>query len=653
MSTAPVLGLPNFNEPFIIETDASGSGMGAVLIQQQHPICYYSKEFCPRLLQASTYVRELCAITSAVKKWTTYLLGTTFTIHTDQRSLRELMTQVIQTPEQQFYLAKLLGYSYEIVYKPGAQNKVADALSRIHCLLITVPHFEFLTKFKEHALNNEELQQLLTQVQQHPDDFPHYETLDGLLFVKGKLFVPANSPFKQALLEEFHSSPVGGHSGVHRTFGRLQENVFWHDMRKDVADFIKSCLVCQQTKPVNHSPYGLLQPLPIPERVWEDISLDFITGLPSFQTHTVILVVVDRLSKAAHFGTLPTQFTAVKVAELFANMVCKLHGMPRSIVSDRDAIFLSQFWKELFRLGGTKLRMSSAYHPQSDGQTEIVNKVLQQYLRCFVHNQPHKWGLFLHWAEWHYNTAVHTSTGFTPFQIVYGRAPPALVDYVTGSITLQAVEATLMERDEVLQILKQKLLRSQENMKLIADKKRTPHQFKEGDLVFVKLRPYRQNSVVGRRIHKLSKHFYGPYRIAKTIGEVAFKLELPPTSKIHPVFHASQLKPCLDATVTPLNIPLTTEGNRPIIQPLAVIDWKQNEADGSKQVLIQWDGLFPEDATWEDYEDIRGTYPAFNLEDKVCLDEPGDDMSYDPTPRPKRKIVKPKRYDGFDTSIKG
>jgi hypothetical protein len=365
------------------------------------------------------------------------------------------------------------------------------------------------------------------------------------------------------------------------------------------------------------------------------------------------LVVVDRLSKAAHFGTLPTQFTAVKVAELFANMVCKLHGMPRSIVSDRDAIFLSQFWKELFRPGGTKLRMSSAYHPQSDGHNEIVNKVLQQYLRCFVHNQPHKWGVFLHWAEWHYNTAVHTSTGFTPFQIVYGRTPPALVDYVSGSTTLQAVEATLMERDEILQILKQKLLRAQENMKLIAAKKRIPHEFKEGDLVFVKLRPYRQNSVVGRRIHKLSKRFYGPYKIAKAIGEVAFKLELPTTSKIHPVFHASQLKPCFDTTVTPLNIPLNNEGNRPVIQPLAVIDWKQNAADGLTQVLIQWDGLFPEDATWEDYEDIRTTYPAFNLEDKVCLDEPGDDMNYDeginPTPRPKRKIVMPKRYEGFDT----
>ncbi|PNX87538.1 hypothetical protein L195_g043629 [Trifolium pratense] len=334
-------------------------------------------------------------------------------------------------------------------------------------------------------------------------------------------------------------------------------------------------------------------------------------------------------------------------------MVCKLHGMPRSIVSDRDAIFLSQFWKELFRLSGTKLRMSSAYHPQSDGQTEIVNKVLQQYLRCFVHDQPRKWGSFLHWAEWHYNTAVHTSTGFSPFQVVYGRAPPALVDYVPGSTALQAVEATLVERDEILQILKQKLLKAQETMKEIADQKRIPHKFKEGDLVFVKLRPYRQNSVAGRRIHKLSKRFYGPYKITQAIGEVAFKLDLPSASKIHPVFHASLLKPCFDSTAEPLEMPIETYGNGPVIQPLAVLDWKEESSAGTTQVLIQWKGLFPEDATWEDYEDICTTYPEFNLEDKVCLDDPGDVMSNDiesgSTSRPKRTIVKPKHLDGFVT----
>ncbi|MCH91435.1 hypothetical protein A2U01_0012362, partial [Trifolium medium] len=415
MSEVPVLSLPNFEEKFVLETDASGTGMGAVLIQNGHPICYFSKQFCPKMLQASTYVRELCAITTAVKKWRTYLLESTFTIYTDQRSLRELMTQVIQTPEQQFYLAKLLGYSYEIVYKPGPQNRVADALSRVHCLVITVPHLDFITTFKQQLLDDTEFQQLLTKVQDKPEEHKEFDMIDGLLFYKGKLFIPPNSPLKQTLLEEFHSSVIGGHSGIHRTFGRLQENVFWQGMRGDVVQFVKSCSICQQTKPTNHLPYGLLQPLPVPIRVWEDVSLDFIVGLPSFQTHTAILVVVDRLSKAAHFGSLPTHFTATKVAELFAKMICKLHGMPRSIVSDRDPIFLSHFWQDLFRLSGTKLRMSTTYHPQSDGQTEIVNKMLQQYLRCFVHDKPKQWGRLLHWAEWHYNTAIHTSTGLSPY----------------------------------------------------------------------------------------------------------------------------------------------------------------------------------------------------------------------------------------------
>ncbi|PNX94328.1 Ty3/gypsy retrotransposon protein, partial [Trifolium pratense] len=620
MTEVPVLGLPNFDEKFILETDASGVGMGAVLMQSGHPICYFSKQFCPRMLQASTYVRELCAITTAVKKWRTYLLGNTFAIYTDQRSLRELMTQVIQTPEQQFYLAKLLGYSYEIIYKPGPQNRVADALSRVHCLVLTIPQMDFLTTFKQQLAVDTEFQQFLAQVQAKPAEYSEFEIMNGLLFFKGKLFIPATSPLKLTLLEEFHASTIGGHSGIHRTYGRLQENVFWYGMRNDVTHFVKSCSICQQTKPANHSPYGLLQPLPIPEKVWEDISLDFIVGLPSVQSHTVIFVVVDRLSKAAHFGSLPTHFTAIKVADLFAKMVCKLHGMPRSIVSDRDPIFLSQFWQELFKLSGTKLRMSTAYHPQSDGQTEIVNKVLQQYLRCFVHDKPNQWEQFLHWAEWHYNTAIHTSTGLSPFQIVYGRPPPALADYIPGSSSIQAIDATLIDRDMMLQNLKNKLQKAQAIMKEQADQHRIPHKFKVGDLVFVKLRPYRQNSVMGRRIHKLSKRFYGPFKLIKAIGDVAFELELPPTSRIHPVFHVSQLKPCFDETSEPLDLPLEALGNQPVIKPLAVLDWKQNESGEFVEVLIQWEGLFPEDATWEKYQEIQSTYPTFDLEDKVNFD---------------------------------
>jgi hypothetical protein len=186
------------------------------------------------------------------------------------------MTQVIQTPEQQFYLAKLLGYSYDIVYKPGAQNRVAYALSRIHCLALSISHADFITKLKEQLTQDSEFQQLLTKVQGQPQDYKDFQVMNGLVFFKGKLFLPKTSPLRLTLLEEFHASPVGGHSGIHRTFGRLQENVYWVGMRKDVEEFVKTCAICQQMKAANHTPYGLLQPLPVPDRVWEDISMDFI-----------------------------------------------------------------------------------------------------------------------------------------------------------------------------------------------------------------------------------------------------------------------------------------------------------------------------------------------------------------------------------------
>jgi hypothetical protein len=160
-------------------------------------------------------------------------------------------------------------------------------------------------------------------------------------FFKGKLFIPSDSSLKTVLLEEFHASMLGGHVGIHKTYGRLRENVFWQGMKKDVIAFVNVCTFFQQVKSSNQSPYDLLQPFPVPDKVWEDISLDFVVGIPSFQNLTVILVVVDHLSKASHFGMLPTQFTAVKVAELFGVKVCKMHGMPRSMVSDRDPIFLS------------------------------------------------------------------------------------------------------------------------------------------------------------------------------------------------------------------------------------------------------------------------------------------------------------------------
>jgi hypothetical protein len=203
-------------------------------------------------------------------------------------------------------------------------------------------------------------------------------------------------------------------------------------MKNAVQEFVRSCDVCQRQKYLANTPGGLLQPLPILDRIWEDISMDFITGLPKSRGFEAILVVVDRLSKYCHYITLKHPYTARTIAEVFVKEIVRLHGVPLSIVSDRDPIFMSNFWREMFKLQGTKLKMSSAYHPESDGQTEVVNRCLETYLRCFIADQSKTWVLLVPWAEYWFNTTYHASTGKTPFEVVYGRTPPTMVRWIQG-----------------------------------------------------------------------------------------------------------------------------------------------------------------------------------------------------------------------------
>ncbi|GKD49208.1 ty3-gypsy retrotransposon protein [Tanacetum coccineum] len=622
--SAPVLRLPDFSKPFIVETDASSYGIGAILSQDGHPIAFFSKKLSKRMQQTSAYVRELYAITEAVAKFRHYLFGHYFIIRTDQRSLRHLTEQTLQTPEQEAFLPKLLGYNFTIEYKTGHSNTAADGLSRSCNMAVSISHSSIVDDIRDNSISSPFVSSLVQDIRNNGEEASCYSSKNGLLYWKDRVVVPPeNEELLKKLLVEFHSSTIGGHAGFLRTYARIATYFYWPGMRRTIREFVRHCQICQRAKSSQLHPAGLLSPLPIPNQVWEDVAMDFITGLPTSKGYTVIMVVIDRLSKYAHFAALRANYTAHQVAELFVQTVVKLHGIPRSIVSDRDKVFTSAFWSHLFKLQGTSLNMSSAYHPQTDGQSEALNKCLELYLRCFVFDNPRAWVTFLPWAEFWYNSAFHTSIGMTPFKALYGRDPPSVIPCSVFKDTPCDVQTQLQARDVVLAQLKINIDRAQAKMKKYADKKRRELEFAVGDFVYVKLQPYRQLSVKLQRNQKLGMRYFGPFQVVQKIGSVAYKLALPLDLRIHPIFHISFLKPCIgDPGAAHVPLPLLSATEGPLLQPVKILDTRKVRVhnEWEIQVLVQWDGT--ETPTWESWNDLQQQYPNFDLEDKVCF-EPG------------------------------
>uniref|UniRef100_A0A3Q7EA20 Reverse transcriptase/retrotransposon-derived protein RNase H-like domain-containing protein n=1 Tax=Solanum lycopersicum TaxID=4081 RepID=A0A3Q7EA20_SOLLC len=246
--STPILCLPDFSQEFQVETNASGKGIGAILSQKGHPIAYFSQQLSSRMQKVSTYHREMFAITQAVSKWRQYLLGRKFTIITDQQSLRSLTNQTIQTPEQQKWLTKLVGFDFHIVYRPGKQNAVADALSRSFeaaYMSISITSLELEQELRQLNTNHYELIEIQQAKQKLDEDFVDYKFKEGILFYKCRIVIPTDSPLRHKLMFEFHATSIGGHVGVARTYHRLASNFFWKHMRKDVQSFVVTCQIWQ------------------------------------------------------------------------------------------------------------------------------------------------------------------------------------------------------------------------------------------------------------------------------------------------------------------------------------------------------------------------------------------------------------------------
>lgn len=338
--------------------------------------------------------------------------------------------------------------------------------------------------------------------------------------------------------------------------------------------------------------------------------MDFVEGFPRSGKFDGVLVVVDKLSRYAHFIPIAHPYSAETVARLYLDNIFKLHSMPKSIISDRDKVFTSTFWKELFRLTGTQLRPSSSYHPQTDGATERVNQSLEAYLRCFAQTCPQCWAQWLSLAEYWYNTNWHSALGKSPFEVLYNHSSRHFGIVPDDACIVKELQSWMDEGNNVLELLRQQLLRVQHKMKVSADKKRTFREFAVGDQVFLKLQPYIQNSVAVRSNQKLAFKYYGPYPVVARVGQVAYRLELPEGSRIHPVIHVSQLKKALGPSVqVQTKLPFSDPSTQ---VPFQVLQRRLRRKGTSTvtQVLVQWSGMPAALATWEDDEALRQHFPA-------------------------------------------
>jgi hypothetical protein len=335
-------------------------------------------------------------------------------------------------------------FEFVIRHKSGMENKVVDALSRRpHLLYMFSAHVAGFDNIKTEYTNDEDFGSVWNNIsnQGHTAE-KEYVSRKGFLFYKSRLYVLRGS-FHEFLIIELHGGGLAGHFGHDKTFAIVADRFYWPQMRRDVHTMVDRCRVCQLNKGTKQLA-GLYTPLPIPDRPWQHLSMDFVLGLPrTLWQHDSIKVVVDRFSKMAHFLPCHKTYDASKVATLFLQEVVRLHGIPVSIVSDRDVKFVSYFWKTLCAKPGTKLMFSSAFHPQTDEQTEVTNRSLGNLLCCLVTDHVTSWDTVLPHAEFAFNNSVNRSTSCTPIEVVYGFRPNASLDIISLPSPPRLSEAAL------------------------------------------------------------------------------------------------------------------------------------------------------------------------------------------------------------------
>lgn len=619
----PVLRMPDFSRPFFLETDASDYAIGAELYQRfddgRHPVGFFSKKISGPALNYPIHDKELLAIIEAFNEWRPYLSGTEepVDVFTDHRNLRYFKTKEL-SPRQTRWAEFLAPFNFRIHYVKGKENARADALSRRpdhkgNEKLDVAPMFTEKNGVLEHPLQVWE--DVATtyhaewegdQFQANKDDLEPFGDhwaeegvtvkTDGTAWYGEKAFVLPSRQRK--CIKHLHGSVLGGHPGIKKTMERVRQHYGFPGMKKRVEEVVRDCTTCTKTKAARHQPYGLLEPLPTPERAWGSISMDFITKLPHSEApdgtgtkYDAIWVVVDRLTKWAYFLPWKETTTAEQLSYLFERHIVSHHGLPDDITSDRDKLFTSKFWQALMKRLDIKSKLSTAFHPQTDGQTERLNQVIEQYLRSYVNFEQDDWVDLLPTAQMAYNASKTNTTHVSPFFANYGYDPD-LRQGPHPDTPRAAVRADRLH--DMHRMLKDTLESVRERMGKYYDTHRLEGpRLEEGDKVFLLTKNLRTK----RPSRKLDYKKVGPFKISKKISTSNYELALPEGMRLRSkVFHISLLEPA------PKNAKLETQveaedDEETEYEVEEVLD--SRVSNGKLEYLIKWLGYTPESNSWE------------------------------------------------------
>lgn len=568
LAQEPALLVPDKDKPFTLETDASKVATGAVLYQtnangELQPCGYISQSLNEHEQRYEIYDRELLAIVRGLTKWRHCLLGAPHqtTIWCDHKNLSYFRSPHRLSPRQSRWKLFLSQFDINITHKPGKLMLGSDLLSRRAdhgneppeeatllppSIFVGAIDLTILGQIKSLLTTDSYGQWIITSLQT-PTPSPHRKTMadwtysapEGLLYFRGKLYIPADTNLRRSIVKQFHDLPSAGHPGNFRTLVSIRDHYYWPGLGIFVKNYILGCALCQQMKVNTHPSAPPLNPIAAnPQSLpFQTVSMDFITDLPLVNNYDTLMVVVDHdVSKAIVLIPTNKNVDALTTASLYHSYVYRHYGLPDRIISDRGPQFASHVFQTMCRRLGITSKLSTAYHPQTDGQTERVNQEIEAYLRIYCSHAPHTWVEALPDLEYAHNSQAHSVTKLAPFELLYGYKPRSIPLAIESSDV-----PSLSQRLANLTAIRKEALAAHDlarmHMQRHIHNKFVP--FKEGQQVWLEA----TNLHFPNRPRKFSPKREGPFTIEKVLSPLSYRLKLPITWKIHPVFHASLLSP--------------------------------------------------------------------------------------------------------------